>query len=148
MYWFGKSCHLLKSICRKWTQDGSRQDWNKLILTYELIFTENLQYSIARLKQNKRFNYLWGFFGCFVSQQSLCSPAHCHMLPVWKQTQLRPQTHSNMGKTSKWKSIAIVTPLGFTLTGATMVLFGLSINPQCERNANTLVVGFANRLCR
>lgn len=43
--------------------------------------------------------------------------------------------------------MAIVTPLGFTLTGSTTVSFGLSINPQCERNATVLAIGFANRLC-
>ena len=42
--------------------------------------------------------------------------------------------------------MAIVTPLGFTLTGSTMVSFGLSINAWCEKSATVLAVGFAIRL--
>jgi len=43
--------------------------------------------------------------------------------------------------------MAIVTPLGFTLTGSTTVSSSLSTNPQCEKNASILAIGFANRLC-
>lgn len=102
IYWFGKSfCHLLKSICRRWTKDMSRQDWNKLILKYELIFTE--KHSVAWLKQNRRSNHACGFSDVLCPSIRLGSPAHCHMLPVWNQTQLQSQTHSNTEKTSEGK---------------------------------------------
>lgn len=141
MYWFGKSWPLLKPLCRKWTQDRSRQDWNIWILKYELIVMENLQYSVVWLKQNKGFNYSHNFFRCSESKQSLSSPVHCHVVPVSNQPQSQPQTHSDIGKTSKGKWMASeFHPQQFHSSLACQSILSM-------RNAVILTTGFAKRFC-